>query len=57
MKKLKSTNLRKENRPPECWHIIFSLLTNNPSYEKAQKEVENNKSTLELVKSNKNLKI
>jgi hypothetical protein len=49
-------NLRKENRPPECWHIIFSLITNNPSYEKAQKEVENNKSTLELVKSNKKFK-
>jgi len=48
--------LRRENRPPECWHIIFSLLTNNPTYEIAEKEVENNKSTLKLVKSNKKFK-
>ena len=44
--------LRRENRPPECWHEIYSHFSGNLTFEEANGEVERQIAGLELVKSN-----
>ena len=47
---------RRESRPPECWHAIYSHFSGNLTVDEANKEVERQFSGLELVKSNMKFK-
>ena len=49
-------SLRRENRPPECWHEIYSCFSENLSFDDANEEVERQTEGLELVKSNTKFK-
>jgi len=54
-KKIESyKDLRREFKPPVCWHKLFSLLTNNPSIEEAKENLKKNEQGLALMKNNKN---
>ena len=48
--------LRRESRPPECWHAIYSHFSGNLTLDEANEEVERQISGLELVKSNAKFK-
>ena len=55
--KLESYNtLRRENRPPGCWHEIYSYFSGNLTFIEVNEEVDRQISGLELVKSNPKFK-
>ena len=49
-------NIRRENRPPECWYHIYSESTNNPSIEAVNEDVERQENGLELIRNNSGFK-
>ena len=48
--------LRRENRPPHCWHAVYSEFTGNLTFDEANEDVDKQISGLELVKSNSKFK-
>ena len=47
-------DLRREYKPPVCWHSLFSLLTNNPSIDMAKAELLKHEHGLALMRNNQN---
>ena len=47
-------DLRREHKPPVCWHSLFSLLTNNPSIDMAKEELKKHEQGLTLMRNNQN---
>lgn len=42
------------NKPPACWHIIYSKCTNSKSIEELEKEMEKQSNGLEVIRGNEN---
>ena len=45
-------SIRRENRPPECWYKIFSVISNNPNLDEINDDIENQENGLDVIKNN-----
>ena len=48
-------SVRKENKPPECWHLIYSSLTGKSSLNQIYEDVAGLKKAIKLLGSKKSL--
>jgi len=47
-------DLRREHKPPVCWHGLFSQLTSSPTLDEAKESLKKHEHGLALMKNNQN---
>ena len=45
---------RRENKPPQCWHDIYRLVTRSKSKEEIEQDIQKKSAGLELIRGNNN---